>query len=33
MKVSQAFINFMHYQELNSGEKNHQKLLAVSQQV
>mgnify|MGYP001552865141 CR=1 FL=1 len=33
MKVSQAFTNFMHYQEMNSGEKNHQELQAVSQQV
>jgi len=33
MKVSQAFSNFMRYQELNSGEKNNQELQVVSQQI
>jgi len=33
MKVSQAFTNFMHYQEMNSGKKNDQELQAVSQQI
>ena len=33
MKLSQAFINFMHYQKMNSGEKNDQELQVVSQQI
>lgn len=33
MRVSQAFTNFMHYQELNSGEKTDQELQVVSQQI
>jgi hypothetical protein len=30
MKVSQAVTNFMHYQEMNSGEKNDQELQVIS---
>jgi len=33
MKLSQAFTNFMQYQEMNSGKKNDQELQVVPQQI